>query len=241
MAKFNLEYVKKNPVMFGAIFVVFGLLFWVLISRGSGSGSTQVIQTGPSENLQAAAMQTGAALQAKQIEAASAQAMGAYQLEALSRQIEGQYSIAILEAQYRTAELAASERMGELQTTASLAALQSQLNAQTQAIESNNQFMVDYARVAADSATMNSAINAALQRDLSAQQLDAYKYGLDTSIKNTALSLVSSLKKKNRDEALTALGSSFTGTPNTYVAQSGGGFSFGGLAGILPSAIGAIA
>lgn len=220
MAKFNIAYVKKNPVMFGAIFVVFGLLLWLLMNRGASSGgASQVIQTGPSEALQAAAMQTGAAIQAKQIEASAASAMGAFQLEALSRQIEGQQSIAILEAQYRTAELAANERMSELQTTASLAALQSQLNAQTAAIDSNNQFMVDYARVATDAATTQTAINAALQRDLGAQSLAGYKYGIDASLKQSILATIPSLKKKDRDTALGA----FMATNAGYGYSGGSG------------------
>lgn len=229
MAKFSLSYVKKNPVMFGAIFVVFGLLLWLLMNRGaSGGGSTQYVQSGPSEALQAASMQTGAAIQAKQIDAAVQTQMGAMQLEALSRQIEGQQGIALLEAQYRTAELAASERMSELQTTASLAALQSQLNNQAAMNESNNQFMVDYARQAQEAATTQVAINAALQRDLGAQQLDAYKYGLDTSIKQGILSMIPSLKKKDRDTALgafmaTEAGYGFSGGKGDDYIRIGGG------------------
>lgn len=231
MAKFSLAYVKKNPVMFGAIFIVFGLLLWFLMNRGASGGSTQVVQTGPSEALQAAQMQTGAAIQAKQIEAQTASALGAFQLEALTRQLEGQQSIALLEMQYRTAELAASERMNDKTTAASLAALQSQLNAQTAMAESNNQYMIDYARVAAENATTQLAIGAALQRDLSAQQLEGYKYGIDASIRQAILATIPSLKKKDRDTALGAFlatesGYGFTGGKgdDKIVIGGGGGY-----------------
>lgn len=203
MAKFSFAYVKKNPVMFGVIFVVFGLLLWVFLNRGSG-GSTSYVTTGPSEQLQAANLQAGVAVQMKQIDAQMSNNMGAMQLEALTRQIEGQQSIAVLEMQRSLAELASNERMGELQITASLTALQAQLNNSLAITEANNQFQVDYATIAAESATQMVAINAALQRSMSADQLEAYKYGLDTSVKQGILATIPSLKSKDRDTLLGA-------------------------------------
>lgn len=239
MAKFSLSYVKKNPVMFGAIFVVFGLVFWLLMNRGASSGSTQYVSSGPSEALQAAQLQAGAAIQAKQIDAQVANTAGAIQLEALSQQLEGQAAIATMELQYRTLELGANERLSELQTTASLAALQSQLNAQAQMSADNNAFAIGYARVAAESAVTQLAIGAALQRDLSAQQLEAFKYGTDASIKQTVLSMIPSLKKKDRDNALTSIASGYAGVPNTYRAYET--YKSGGLdLGFVASPLGAI-
>lgn len=240
MAKFSLSYVKQNPVMFGAIFVVFGLGLWLMMNRGAGGGSTQVVQTGPSEGMQMAALQAGAAIQAKQIEAATATAMGAMQLEALSRQLDQAQAITILEAQYRTVELAANERMSDKALGASLEALQAQLQTSLATTEANNQFMVDYATVAADSATTQLAIGAALQRSLAADQLEAFKYSADTSLKGQALSMISSLKKKNRDEALTAITAMQAGVPNPYVAQRGG-FDLGDIIQIASPVAGAIA
>jgi hypothetical protein len=215
---FSWEYVKKNPVMFGVIFVVFGLLLWLLINRGAsgGSGSTTYVASGPSEALQAANLQAGTQIQLAQISANSANNQAAFQLEALSQQIEGQSAIAALEMQFRTLELAASERMTALQTNASLAALQAQLNTQAAMTESNNAFALDYAKTAQDAAVATVAINAALQRDLSAQQLQAYESGLRTSVLQGILATIPSLKKKDRDTALGGFlasvnGQSFTG------------------------------
>lgn len=229
MAKFSIAYVKQNPVMFGAIFVVFGLAFWLLMNRGSGGGGSQVVQTGPSEALLATQLQAGTAVQMKQIDAAVASQMGALQLEALSRQIEGGQQMAVLEMQRSLAEMGASERMNELTVTASLAALEKQLDNSLATVQANNDFMIGYASVAAESATTQLAIGAALQRAMSADQLEAYKYGADTSLKGQALSMISSLKKKNRDEALTAINAANFGVPNTYVAQRGGGISIGDI------------
>ncbi len=216
MKKFSFAYVKENPVMFGAIVVVFGLLFYLLINRGSSAGgSTQYVSSGPSEGLQAASLSAGAAIQAKQIDAGIAANANAIQLEALTRQIDGAQNMAVLEMQQQARELAVTENLGSRQIDASLIALQSQLNSNLAVTESNNDFMVNYARVAADSAVTQLAIGAALQRDLSAQQLEGYKYGLDTSVKQAALSIIPTLKKKNRDDALIAL------TPKLLAPPSG--------------------
>lgn len=216
--KFSWEYVKNNPVMFGVIFVVFGLLLWVLINRGAsggGSGSTTYVASGPSEALQAANLQAGTQIQLAQISANSANNQAAFQLEALSQQIEGQSAIAALEMQFRTLELAASERMSALQTNASLAALQAQLNTQAAMTESNNAFALDYARAANEAAVTTVAIGAALQRDLGAQQLQAYESGLRTSVLQGILATIPSLKKKDRDTALGGFLASVNGQPFT--------------------------
>jgi hypothetical protein len=227
--KFSTTYVKQNPVMFGVIFVVFGLLVWMMLNRGSGGGSTSVVQTGPSEALQAAQLQAGTQVQLAQIGAAQSNNAGAIQLEALSRQIEGQQSLALLETQFHTIELGANERMADNQVTASLTALQAQLNNSLATTEANNSFALGYAKNATDSAVQMTAINAMLQRSMSADQLEAFKYGTDATVKTTiagqAFSQVGSMKKKDRDNATTYLASVFTGAPDTYIApHDGGGF-----------------
>lgn len=214
--RFSWDYVRKNPVMFGAIFIVFGLLLWLFLNRGAGGGSTTYVASGTSEALQAANLQAGTAIQLKQIDAQVANNAAAIQLEALASQIEGQMGMAALELQYRTLELAASERMSELQTSASLAALTAQLNTQASMSADNNAFALEYARSANDAAIATVAIGAALQRDLGAQQLQAYESGLRTSVLQGILSTIPSLKKKDRDTALggflaTVSGQTFTG------------------------------
>lgn len=219
LKKFSWGYVKQNPVMFGIIFLVFGLLLWVLINRGgsaSASGGTTYVASGPSEALQAANLQAGTQVQLAQIQANTANNASAFQLEALSSQIEGQLAVTALEAQFRTLELASNERLTELQTNASLAALTAQLTTQRAMSADANSFALDYARAANDAAVSTVMINAALQRDLGAQQTEAYKAGLQTSILQGVLATIPSLKKKDRDTALggflaTLGGQGFTG------------------------------
>jgi hypothetical protein len=222
--KFNFEYVKKNPLMFGAIFVVFGLFLWLALNRGSG-GTTEYVATGPSEALQAANLQAATAIQGQQIQASSQNAIAAYQLEAMSRQIEGDQSLAILEVQYKTLELAATERMTQGQTEASLLALQAQLNNSLSLANENNSFMVDYAKVAADSAMQTVAINAALQRAMSADQLEAYKVGAETSKLGFLASVIPSVKANDRDNAFALLTAVATDTPLSYKDKSSGSFN----------------
>lgn len=232
--KFSLGYVKKNPVMFGAIFVVFGLLFWLLINRGGGNAATQYVQTGPSEALQAANLQAATQIQGAQIQASSQNAIAAYQLEAMTRQLEGQQSIAALELQYKTLELAVSERMTDKQTDASLLALQAQLNNSLALANENNSFMVDYAKVAADSAMQQVAINAALQRAMSADQLEAYKVGAEVSKIGMLASVIPTIKPNDRDNAFAMLGGMTTKTPISYRDKSSGSFTLG-MPGTSPS------
>jgi len=220
MAKFSFEYVKKNPMLFGTIFVVFGLLLWVLMNRGGSSGSTQYVSTGgPSEALQAAQMQTGAALQAKQIDAAVAANNANASLAALTAQIQGQANIANMQMQVSFAELAANSALGSKQIDASLLALQAQLDNQLDVTTANNTFMVDYARVAADSATQQVAINAALQRALSSDQLQAYQTGALASV-------IPTLKGNDRDNTLNYLiGKTIDGPAITFNMHGDGLFS----------------
>lgn len=216
--KFSLSYVKQNPVMFGSIFVVFGLLLYVLMNRG---GSTQYVSTGPSEALQAAQLQAGAAIQAKQIDAAIANQQAQASLAAITAQINGQETLANLQMQYAFAELAANSALGSKQIDASLLALQTQLDTQLELASSNNQFMVDYAKVAADSATNQVMINAALQRDLSKDQLDAFKFG-------NLLNSVNSVLEVDRDNILALITAQMSGSNLSYYDRASGSFNTSG-------------
>jgi len=218
MAKFSIEYVKKNPVLFGVIFVVFGLLLWVLMNRGGGSSGAQYVTTGPSEALQAAQMQTGAAIQAKQIDAAMAANSSNASLAALSQQIQGQQAIASMGMQVSLQQLAIDAALGSKQIDASLLALQAQLDNQLDITTANNTFMVDYARVASDGAVQQVAINAALQRALSSDQLQAYQTGALASV-------IPTLKGNDRDNTLNYLiGKTIDGPAITFNMHGDGLF-----------------
>lgn len=227
MAKFSVAYVKQHPVMFGTIIVVFGLLFWFMF-RGSGggasSGGVSVVNAGPSD----AQVAAGTQLQLAQIGANTQLQMGQLSLAAAAAQTESQERLATMELAYKTQELASQHDLGDKTIAASLEALSLQLNNALQTTNSNNQFMVDYAKVAADSATTQLAINAALQRDLSKDQLEGFKY-------SSALAVIPTLKKGDRDAALISL---TLGKPSSHgavgVMPSSGGGGFNPLKVISP-------
>jgi hypothetical protein len=215
--KFSFAYVKANPIMFGAIVIVFGLLFWVLINRGSGAGQTIVTgSAGPSDASIAAATQ----VQLASIAAGSQGQMAQLAAAAQADVNQSQFAIAGMELQYQLAQLGADREMSHESIQASLLALNAQLDNSLQVTNSNNAFALDYARTAADSATTQLMIGAALQRDLGAQQMEAFKF-------SSEIGALSSLKKKDRDNALAGIvGYAIPNDPK----RSGGG---GGLLSLL--------
>lgn len=219
--KFNLQYVKKNPVMFGAIFLVFGLLIWLLINRGASSGSTQYVTQGPSEALQAAQLSAGVALQGKQIDASVQTTMAGMQLEALTRQLAGSAAIANMEMQYRIAELGENSDLGRLQIQASLAALDAQLDNNLAITNANNSFMIGYASQANQAAVQTVAINAALQRELSRDQKEAFQTG---AIMSALPAAMGSAMDVDRDNVAALFAGLAMGKPMSYSDQWSGSF-----------------
>jgi hypothetical protein len=230
--RFNVAYVKQHPAMFGTIFVVFGLLLWLMLNKGhASSGGGQYVTTGPSEALQAANLQAGTALQLKQLDLAGAAQSGQMQLAALTAQINGQEQMANMQMQYQFAELAANSALGSKQIDASLIALQAQLDNQLETTNSNNQFMVDYAKVAADNATAQVMINANLQATLGAQSVDLQKQLSADQLKaytvGSLASVIPSLSKSDRDNTLNLLISKTTNGPTVQMNMHGDGLFVG--------------
>jgi hypothetical protein len=188
--KFSVEYVKKNPVLFGVILIVFGLGFYLLLNRGGsaaasqGSGTT-VVNAGPSD----AEIQAGVASHIADVQAASASQQNQLQLAALQTQGGVALQLADLDAQYKALELASNERVADKSLDVQTATLNAQLDNARGMSADANAFMLAYAQTQANTATTQLAIGANLQRDLSAQQLQAFQIG-------TMASLATSLKSK---------------------------------------------
>ncbi len=221
MKWFSFQYVKRNPWLFVGIVVIFGVLFWLLMNKGgssSTSGGTTVVTGGMSDAEAAANLQLGLATMGAQTQLAIASQQSQARMVELDTQSKTTLALAGLEAQYRFAELGASKELAELQTTADLTALDRQLNYQLAAQTNQNAFTVDYAALAYDAATEQVRINAALQSEMGKQQMEVFKT-------SSLLSLIPSLKKKNRDEALIAIGSAVSGQPIAYTPERGGGFN----------------
>lgn len=222
MKKFSFEYVKKNPVMFGAIVIVFGLLFWVLMgggSRGASGGSTAVINAGPSD----AQIATGAQIQMAQIQAGAQTTLAQMQLAAVAQQGADQQALAALSVEYQLAELASSERVADKTTEANLAAITAQLNTQLAMTESNNAFMVDYARQAHDAATAQVALNTMAGIEMTRINADLHKTLGEQSLKGFIASAISSVTvpRRKADEKLNAIASIAGGTAYNPNAPAG--------------------
>lgn len=242
-------YVKRNPVMFGVAFVVFGLLLFALTRSGGGAaGGSTVISSGPSEGFQAQAMAINAQAQQAQL-AANVQLQGqALELEALTRQLDSQENLAILSMQMGIAELEASRAITSEQTAASLAALTQQLNYGLATTEANIQGSVDMATIAAETSTTQMMINASIQRDMLGAQMDMFNTQVRAQQDANILATIQTAKRKDRDTLLGAFianrsGQSFVGgkgddrlvisAPNT---QNNIGFVPNFNAGYVPNA-----
>lgn len=203
MKYFSVEYIKRNWVMFLVIAIVFGALIWLFMARGSGGGGVVTQVNSTAADPVAAAAQTQIAL--ANIQAGMATNQANAELAALGIQADTQLQLGMLEAQLRQQETAASERLGAMAVSAQLESMDMQLSNALAMQEANNQFQVDFASQAYDAAIAQTAINAQLQQNLSAQQLEAYKMGLQSNAYMASLSVIPSLRKKDRDNALAAI------------------------------------
>lgn len=170
--KFSLQYVKQNPVMFGAIFLVFGVFVWFLLNHNANSQaatSTQVYDPASDPNVIAAQTQYAMA----SLSAGVANQQTAAALAATQDNNQTQVQETTIAAQVALAQTQADANTAALQTQASLDALHAQLNANVQMNEDNNNAQIGYATLAYDNATQMSAINAALQENITSQTLQA--------------------------------------------------------------------
>lgn len=227
MSKFSVTYVKQHPVMFGAIFLVFGLFLWMLLNKGASgasAGGTTVVTPGPSDAQVAAGVQ----LQMAQIEGQTQLGLAQLSLAANHDNNANQVDLATMALAAQMAQIQSDHDLNNSQIEASVAALQMQLSNNLAITHDNNQFMIDYAKNAQDSANTSLLINANLQQVLSAQQLEAFKFG-------TMASIIPSLKSGKRDNAFALLtqstyGGGVSGAEAAQImAPNGGGGGGGGL------------
>jgi len=185
-------YVKRNPALFGVTALIFIVILFVATRKG-GHSSDQVttVSSGPSD----AQVQAQAALAAKQIDAQATIQLGGLQIQGLAQQGQNDLALATVGAQVSLADLAAQERLGDKALDAQREATRLQLEAQSHIVDSNNQFQIDYATIAADSALQQVKIGAELQSHLADKQLEAYAG-------SAILSVIPTLKKRDRAYAL---------------------------------------
>lgn len=244
MAKLNLAVFKRGkPILWVIGAVVVFVVFYMMFNRGGGasaSGGTTVVQNGPSEAMQIAGMQTAAALQSAQI--------GANVETARIQSVNAQAALA---GQVALAQLASGERVALETLAADREASRYNADANIAINAQNLAYGIESARLASETAIGLKSIDADIVKSQLVTNAAMFSKQLDTNammfaeqsrnlVAQTALSQIGTLKKKNRDEALTALTSSLTGTPNTYVPQGGGGFGIGDILGVLSPAYAAL-
>jgi hypothetical protein len=171
MAKFDANYIKQNPKLFGALFVVFGLGVYLLLNRRAAGGGTVVNQVGVAQPTDAQ-VAAGAQVQLAQINAGASLQGAQLQLAAMTAQSQGDLAIATMQAELAHYQIGTDAALRSQETTTGLQAVQAQLDNALAVANSNNSFALDYARSAQDSAVSMTLINANLQRDLGAQSAD---------------------------------------------------------------------
>jgi hypothetical protein len=212
VSKFSIVYVKQHPVMFGAIFLVFGLFLWMMLNRGTSGGSVSTTVTTPQPS--DAAIAAGVQLQMGQLEASTQVAMGQLSLAANQQNNQAQSDLAAMALQAQVLQIQSDHDLANSQIEASLGALALQLGNNLAITHDNNQFMIDYAKNAQDSATDQLLIGANLQAELSKDQLKAFTT-------SSLLSVIPTLKKKDRDETLQIIGSQILGNPVNFANGPG--------------------
>lgn len=180
----NIQMFKKRPVMWGIIAVIVFVLFYMLFSRGGGSGESegqvQMVQSGPTDAQLAAQTQLGMA----QIAANATQQQYAAEVAIANSQIQGEF------------------KLGELAYQAGLA----QINADRAMYETQSEYSLATARVAAE----NNLALAKLDKEVLTTQLttQSQMFGQQLAANNQMLLIgqISTAKKKDRDNLIAALG-----------------------------------
>jgi len=215
MAAISLKVFKKGKPIYWIIgAVVLFVLFYFMFNRGGGaataSGSTNYVTTGPSEAVQIASMQAGAAAQAGNL-AASVE-MARINSETVAAGLGAQIAMAQLASGENVAlrQLIAQERLGEI-------------NAETNLLinEQNLSYSTETARIAADTNIALKNIDAGILTSQLTANRDMFAIQSSNMITQTLISQVGNLKKRDRDDALAGIGG--------YIPVYGG--SGGGISG----------
>jgi len=205
--KFNIEYVKKNPIMFGTIFIVFGVFVYLYLNRGA-SGSTTVVSNGPTDAQVSAQTQLALA----QI-SANAQVQGYNaQVAALAQQGQNDLALAQVSRDVSLAQITADATSQHDATQAALTSTLAQITA-TQAMNAdNNAFQLDYAKATYDASQHQLDAQIGLQKQLSADQLKAYQTG-------SLLAAVGQAPEIDRDNLIALIAGVSTNSPIDYYQQ----------------------
>lgn len=223
MAKLSLRVFKQGKPIYwiiGAVFVF--VVFYLMFNRGSGASGSQVVQTGPSEAMQIAALQAGASQAAVQ----SAANIEAARIQASREQ-------AALGAQVALAQLASGEKVALEQLALESGLGFANIQANILINDANISYALESARIASETQIGLRQIDV----DLLNAQLEAQTHMFEVQSQNllyqSLIGQTGSLKKKNRDEYAAYLASLMSGQQTAYIPQRSGGFGLGDLFGVV--------
>lgn len=225
MKWFDFNYVKRKPMLFVGIVLVFGILFWFMLNRGSAQTST-VITNGKSDAQIAAETQLAMAGMSAQIQNNQVAA----QLAAIGQQGDIAIALAKLDQVNKTNEL-------QVQREIAAAGIAAQLHAMDIAYQqsvNNNAFQLDYATLAFDASIASQRISAqAMTTSMLASMVPSLKKGKQVRAFDNLLLLLSS---GNTGQTLTNTGLDGAQFP----PQSSGGGLLGGIGKVIVGPIGGL-
>jgi hypothetical protein len=241
MAKISLRVFKKGKPIFwiiGAVFVF--VIFYMLFNKSakagaSDGGGVSYVSSGPSEALQAQAMQVGAAIQGAQIAAGVETA-----------KVQEQANEATLGAQVALAQLAAGQTVQLRSIDADLDVAHTNAAANVAINDANLNYGLETASIAATRDITLKQIDAntlAHQMDTNAllvvhqldTQADMFAEQSKTLTQQSLIAQVGNVKKKQRGAALLDLAQGFATNDFARIElpKGGGGFGFGDIVGVV--------
>lgn len=212
MAKFSFRVFKKGKPIYWVIgAVVIFVLFYLMFNKGGSSSTTSggvVVQsTGPSEAMQAAALQASTVMQSAQLSA---------NVEAA--RIAAERDASGLGAQVALAQLLSGEKvaLANLSTGRDIA----ELNAQTNLLinDQNLSYNLESARVASETQIGLRGIDVALLNKQMDTQFAMFQEQSKNLIAQSLIAQIPSLKKGDRDSALISLA---IGAPSSHGGITG--------------------
>jgi len=220
MKKFNLKVFKKGkPIYWVAGAVILFVIFYLFLNRGGGqsapaqSGGVVSYNSGPSDAQISAASQISGA----QIQANAAINQQQLQLAGIREDNSARVAIAGLENQLGVIAINAETGLQRFNIDAGREVDLATINATKEYQYLQAEYSLETARIASDATIRSREIDRSILGDQLRSNILSLNIQSDNLIAQTALSQISSLKKKDRDNTLQFLTQQFTSgnaTPN---------------------------
>jgi hypothetical protein len=210
--KFNLKVFKKGKPIYwvlGGLAIFF--IFYMLFSRGGGGGgSATVVGSGPSEAMQIASMNAAAQTQALQA-----------QVNMAANESAAGIAIANLQANVALAELQAGREVSMANINQNAVLTMAGYDYQKQIAGWNFEYSLESARVAADTSLKAKGMDTALLMHQMNVNQEMFETQSNNLITQSVIGQIGNLKKKDRDEAFSAVLKTTMVDSGTYTDRFG--------------------